>query len=582
MGVRAGWLVLGLSTLPAAAGAQRISPDSLAGLWRARSRFGPDVRGPVVIERVGTGYRAFLQGWTVPVPEQSSELRFSLPDGRGEFRGKRWSDGGIRGTWLPPRGVAGTGGHATPVRLVPELRNRWVGTIAPIDEVFTLHLLLRPDSGGSLRALMRNTEREWGAPFGIERMLRTGNTLALMARRPGRALDTLTTGWYDPEADLLTLRFPGRGGSYDFRRAGPGSEYYARDPRAEPYAYRPPLAGNDGWPVSTVDSVGIDRIALETMARVVAGMGMDSVNAPQVHAVLIARHGRLVFEEYFHGEHRDKTHDTRSGSKSVTALLAGAAMQAGLPVRLSTPVFETMLGGSVAPDLDPRKRAMTLEHLLTMSSGFFCDDANDQAPGQEERMWQSEEPDLYRFLLNVPMATAPGEKAFYCSAVANLALGVVGRAAGESPYYLFERLLAEPLGIRRYGWVTDRVGQPFGGGAMQLLPRDYLKFGQLMLNGGTWKGRRILSADFVAKATRIHSRLGSRNRGYGYLWWVEEYPYRNRKIQTYASLGAGGQIVMVIPELDMVVATQGGSYGSSGWRYIGAELIPNHILAAVR
>jgi CubicO group peptidase (beta-lactamase class C family) len=536
-----------------------------------------------VIERVGPDYHAYLQGWTVPIREDRGELSFTLPDGRGSFQGKRWPDGGIRGIWLPSLSVAGTGGHATPVRLAPEGRSRWLGAIVPIDEVFTLHLLLRPGSDGSLRALMRNTEREWGAPFGIDRLLRNGNSVALMAGRPGRGVDTLTTGWYDPAGDLLTLQFPGRGGSYDFRRADQGSEYYARDPRAESYVYRRPLARDDGWPVSTVDSVGIDRGALESMVRVVAGMGMDSVNAPQVHALLIARHGRLVFEEYCHGEHRDKTHDTRSGSKSVVALLVGAAMQAGLPVRLSTPVFETMMPGSRPSDLDPRKRAMTLEHLLTMSSGFFCDDSNDQAPGQEDKMWsQAEEPDFYRFLLNVPMASAPGEKAFYCSAVANLALGVIGRAAGESPYYLFERLLAEPLGIHRYGWVTDRAGQPFGGGAMQFLTRDYMKLGQLLLNGGTWKGRRILSADFVAKATQIHSRLGSRSRGYGYLWWVEEYPYRNRKIQTYASLGAGGQIVMVIPELDMVVATQGGSYGSTGWRYLGGELIPNHILPSVR
>jgi CubicO group peptidase (beta-lactamase class C family) len=103
-----------------------------------------------------------------------------------------------------------------------------------------------------------------------------------------------------------------------------------------------------------------------------------------------------------------------------------------------------------------------------------------------------------------------------------------------------------------------------------------------MLNGGVWEGRRILSRDFITRATRVHSRLGSRNRGYGYLWWVEEYPFRGRTIQSYAALGTGGQIVVVFPELDLVVATQGGSYASNGWRYFGAELIPNHVLPAVR
>jgi CubicO group peptidase (beta-lactamase class C family) len=103
-----------------------------------------------------------------------------------------------------------------------------------------------------------------------------------------------------------------------------------------------------------------------------------------------------------------------------------------------------------------------------------------------------------------------------------------------------------------------------------------------MLDGGTWEGRRILSRDFVARATQVHSRLGSRQRGYGYLWWVEEYPFRDRTIQSFASLGLGGQMVVVFPELDLVVATLGGSYGSNGWRYFGGELIPKHILPAVR
>lgn len=557
--------------------------DTLAGLWTARRRFGPDVRGSLILERRAGTWSAMIQGWTLPVRSDQSELSFALPEGQGAFKGRRWADGGIRGMWFPPASVA-MGGHATPVRLAPRGSDRWIGDVTPFDDVFTFHLLLRPRGDGSLTALMRNTERDWGARFGIERLVREQYSVKLVGRPPGQSGErTITAGSYDPESDVLTFRFAGRGGSYDFRRAGDASEFLPRDPRQEPYVYRPPPALGDGWPVGTLESARIDRPAMEAMVRVLAGMAMDSTNAPQVHAVLIARDGRLVLEEYFHGEHRLKLHDTRSGSKSVTALLVGAAMQAGLPVRLSTPVFATMTPGALPADPDPRRRAMTLEHLLTMSSGFFCDDSNDQAPGGEERMWdQTGEPDFWTYTLGVPMASAPGEQAFYCSGVANLALGVLGRAVGQSPYDLFERLLAEPLGITRYAWIMDRARQPYGGGAMQFLPRDYMKFGQLMLNGGTWGERRILSRDFVTRATRIHSRLGSRKRGYGYLWWVEEYPFRDRTIRSYASLGLGGQMVVVFPELDLVVATQGGSYSSNGWRYFGGELIPKHILPAVR
>ncbi len=170
----------------------------------------------------------------------------------------------------------------------------------------------------------------------------------------------------------------------------------------------------------------------------------------------------------------------------------------------------------------------------------------------------------------------------YCSAVSNLALGVIGRAAGESPFYLFERLVAEPLRISRYAWLTDPTGQPFGGGSMHFLPRDYAKLGQLMLNGGTWEGKRVLSPEFITQATRVHSRLGSRNRGYGYQWWVEEYAYQGGTIRSYAALGAGGNIVVVFPDLDLVVASNGGSYGSQGWRYFQTEFMPRFVLPAAR
>jgi CubicO group peptidase (beta-lactamase class C family) len=310
-------------------------------------------------------------------------------------------------------------------------------------------------------------------------------------------------------------------------------------------------------------------------------MPMDSMDAPQIHALLVARHGKLVLEEYFHGEHRDKLHETRSASKSLTATMVGAAIQAGAPLTLGSRVYPIMLHGAIPADLDPRKGTMTLEHLLTMSSGYFCDDSNSEAPGNEDTMQeQAEEPDWYRYTLKVPMAYSPGERAVYCSANPNLALGMLGRATGESPLYTFDRLLGAPLHITRYGWGTDPAGHPYGGGGVQFLPRDFMKLGQLMLNGGIWQGRRILSHGFVTRASSPLYRLGSRT--YGYLWWSWDYPYRGRRLHVYAALGAGGQVVMVVPELDMVIAVFGANYSSRGWRWMTDEAIPRFILPAVR
>ncbi len=143
----------------------------------------------------------------------------------------------------------------------------------------------------------------------------------------------------------------------------------------------------------------------------------------------------------------------------------------------------------------------------------------------------------------------------------------------------------------------DRARHPYGGGGMQLLPRDFIKFGQLMLNGGTWGGRRLLSRDFVALVSMPNINLGSNlgNRKYGYLWWgdhlaenddhaltiVQDFPYKGRTLHSFAAYGAGGQVVVVIPELDLVYSVFNGNFASGGWVYSTGDLIPKYILPIV-
>ena len=209
-----------------------------------------------------------------------------------------------------------------------------------------------------------------------------------------------------------------------------------------------------------------------------------------------------------------------------------------------------------------------------------ADDSDPDAPGREDGMWDRNEPDFLLYTLTVPMAFAPGDTAIYCSANPNLALGMLARATGEDPLYTFDRLLAIPLKIERYGWGTDPAGNPYGGGGVQFLPRDFLKFGQLMLDDGVWEGRRILGHEFVERASSPLYRLGK--RGYGYLWWAVELPYGDGTVEGFAALGTGGQVMTVVPSLDLVVAHFGGNYSSPGWQFALDDLIPGQILPAVR
>jgi CubicO group peptidase (beta-lactamase class C family) len=560
------------------------SADDLPGLWKAKKRFGPDARGTLVLRRSGGGWTADMVGRIVPVGTANGELTFTLPDNGGTFRGKLDGEGVIRGHWLRP-GTAlywkATPVSASPVVLKPDGPNRWRGNVDPSGDTFTFYLLLQPQADGTLHALLRNPELDLGTQQGVERLTRDGNALKLIGKRGGKEQE-VASGTYDPDGKTITLVFPSRGGSYDFVRDGDDSAFYPRGKHPGRYAYRPPLARDDGWPVGTLDAANIDRAAMEKFVQGILDMPMDSPDAPQVHGLLIARHGKLVLEEYFHDEHRDKLHNTRSASKSLTAMVVGAAMHAGVPLKLSSPVYQVMNGGAFPPDLEPQKRAMTLEHLLTMSSGYFCDDTNDSAPGNEDGMWEQDaEPDFYRFTMKVPLATPPGENAVYCSASPNLALGMVGRAAHEDPMSLFDRLVGEPMKIRRYDWGLDPAGHPYGGGGMNLLLRDFAKLGQLLLDGGTWQGRRIVSREFAARAGSPLYHL--RKIYYGYLWWSEDNPYKDRTVRTISARGAGGQTVTLVPELDLIVATFAGNFSSrKGMFAASTEPIPRILLPAVR
>ena len=114
---------------------------------------------------------------------------------------------------------------------------------------------------------------------------------------------------------------------------------------------------------------------------------------------------------------------------------------------------------------------------------------------------------------------------------ANLALGMIGHATKEFPLYSFDRLVARPLRLGTYAWALDPAGNPYGGGGVQFLPRDFLKFGQLMLNDGRWEGRQVLSRDFARRSTSPQYHL--RRITYGYLWWIEDLPYKNRKVRAF-------------------------------------------------
>ena len=563
--------------VPLAACAEK--ENNLSGLWESHKRFGPEVHGPVLIDE--DLQRAEAGPYIVDVTNDGNSISFELSDGRGQFIG-RLEEKVIRGHWIqpPPKQIGQN--MASPVSFEQTESGLWQGFIRPRASEYTFFLPIESGPDGELTAFLRNPDRNLGVFANIRRIEQDGSALSFVG---GFFRNTdereLASGSYDEEFDTITMALPPwRGGTYDFRRVpdDESSHFHARAGDESSWTYRPPPKLDDGWDTSALADVGLDEAPIRQMIDEEIRTLDDNIHSHRIHGVLIARYGKLVLEEYFHGFDRNTPHDTRSASKSMASLLVGAAMERGYNVGVDTSVYETLRGP--AADRESRKQAMTLEHLLTMSSGFYCDDNDPDAPGNEETLQeQQDEPDWYKYTLDLPMADDPGANAIYCSANSNLIGAVLSAASGETLLDLFADLLARPLNIKQYFLGLQPTGEPYFGGGAQWLPRDFMKLGQVMLNGGTWNGNRIVSEEWVAESTRVQVKI--RDRGYGYQWWINEYPYRDGTVQAFFAAGNGGQIVMGIPELELLITFYGGNYSDAVMFRAQDVLIPDYILKSV-
>jgi len=270
-----------------------------------------------------------------------------------------------------------------------------------------------------------------------------------------------------------------------------------------------------------------------------------------IHSLQVVRHGYLVLDAYFWPFQDGQVHDLASVTKSVTSTLVGIAIGRHDLSGVDQPLLPLFAGRPVA-NRDARKDRITLEHLLTMTSGLGCDAAHEATLF---RMLQS--PDWIAFALDLPMAAEPGRQYVYCSPGMHLLSGVISQATGSSALDFARRELFGPLGIDTVVWPSDPQGRQNGWGDLHLQPRDMAKIGYLWLHGGRWEDRQIVPADYLAAATAVHSRPGfSPGQEYGYGFWV--YPERTPPI--FEGLGRGGQRISVVPALDLVVVFTGGTF----------------------
>jgi len=345
-----------------------------------------------------------------------------------------------------------------------------------------------------------------------------------------------------------------------------------------------PESKNDGWSTATLESAGLSTKPLAAMESAIRAGEFKKIGS-----VLIARHGKLVYEGYFDGD-ANTLRDTRSATKSITDVLIGIAIGekrlSGVDARVLQLLPEH---ARRLQNPDPRKDKITVEDFLTMSSPLECDDWNDASRGNEERMYVVE--DWAQFILDLPIRgrmhvgeqvdPPPYGRYFsYCTGGVFTLSEVLQKATGvRTDRYAQEKLFG-PLGIADAQWVYSPLNIPQTGGGLRMSSRDLLKIAQLYLNGGTWQGRRIVDETWVRTSTRPHARPDDYTE-YGYLWWLKSFKSAGNSYPAFYMSGNGGNKVLAFPGLDLAVVITSTNYNTHGMHEQTEKLLTEYILPAV-
>jgi CubicO group peptidase (beta-lactamase class C family) len=340
----------------------------------------------------------------------------------------------------------------------------------------------------------------------------------------------------------------------------------------------------DGWATADARAAGFSAERLEAMEQAIRNETFKRITS-----VLIARHGRLVYEVYFNGADATTLHDTRSATKTVTGMLVGIAIERGKLTGVDAPVLRFFADQQPVQNPDPRKEQIVIEDFLTMSSLLECDDWNNFSRGNEERMYLIE--DWVQFTLDLPIkgfppwATKPedapyGRSFSYCTAGVSTLGAVLERATGEPVPQFARKHLFEPLGIERATWLFSPLGMAQTGGGLRLASRDLLKLAQLYADGGVWNSARIIPANWVAESTRPRVRVND-DVEYGYLWWLRAFSSGGKPYPAAYMSGNGGSKVLAIPSAGMAVVITSTNYNTPGMHQQTDRLLTEYILAAV-
>jgi len=274
----------------------------------------------------------------------------------------------------------------------------------------------------------------------------------------------------------------------------------------------------------------------------------EARSLPRMHSLLVGWHGRRVLERYFHGRNAAQTQNVKSVSKSVISALVGIAIDDGYIGSAREPIAR-FFPATRQSGPDAAKGRITVGNLLSMQAGL------ETTSNRNYGAWVLS-PNWVKAVLDQPFVDAPGTTMIYSTGNTHLLSAILTEVTGKSTLEFARDALGEPLGFRLASWPQDPQGIYFGGNNMRMTPREMLAFGQLYLDDGRIGSRQVVPSAWIKASFQARAQSTRHpDRYYGYGWWIGDMA----GFRCAYAWGYGGQFIVLVPDLDLVVVTTSSS-----------------------
>ena len=331
-----------------------------------------------------------------------------------------------------------------------------------------------------------------------------------------------------------------------------------------------PTVTQYNWEVNTAEELNMDQGLIDAAF-------LEAGKLNYIFSLLVIRNSKIVAEKYYNGHDKNSENNIRSVSKSYLSAATGIAINKGIIAEDSK--LTNIIEVSESQIIDNRFNEINVNHLLEMKSGLDKD-VNLYMEVVNSSNWLST-------IFGQSLVNRPGEKFIYSTPATHLLSAILTRATGISSFDFVTENLLIPMGTELNGWEKDPAGIYFGGNNMYFTTRNMAVLGLIYLNDGKLNSKQIIPSSWVKESLKENSLgLGNwgdmKNIGYGYLWWLGEI----EKYKVFSAIGHGGQFIICVPELDLVVATN--AYSNVDWNQANIQeleilnIITTYIIPSVK